>query len=216
MLSFFRDNSSIMPLVKAYFFGLTLAFAIGPMALLITQRCVTFGLKSGVATALGIALADLSYALIAFSIGSVILSFAKAFEFHLNFLSSIVLLVLALYIFSSSIRNYKMGDPTKECRIKNIKAKYHLLSAYALTAFNPLTLAIFLAFLVQVKGANSMSEIVTLSFAIFLGSLTGQLSIAYAAHGTRNFFAKPIHVFYLNLISGFGILTFSLLGLIGA
>lgn len=204
-----------MPLVKAYFFGLILAFAIGPMALLIMQRCISFGLKSGVATALGIALADLSYALVAFSVGITILSFAKAYEFYLNILSSMILLALALYIFSSSIRNYKMSGPTKEYATnKNIKAKNHLLSAYALTAFNPLTLAIFLAFLAQVKGVNSISEIATLSFAIFLGSLTGQLSIACAAHSIGNFFVKPINIFCLNLVSRFGILAFSLFGLI--
>ncbi len=56
-------------LAKSFLFGVTMASAVGPIALLILSHGLRDGFKPAAAAGLGAALADLTYASIAFALG---------------------------------------------------------------------------------------------------------------------------------------------------
>lgn len=194
-----------MNLVNAYLFGLTLAFAVGPMALLIVQRCISKGFKSALFTSLGIATADFTYALIALSVGVSVLLFIETYEDYVHLFSGVVLLGLALHIAYSAIRTYK-----QHIQVYAAKAKGNdFVSAYALTMHNPMTVAVFLGFLGYMIDIQSIQSIVLFAFVLFLGSFSGQFVIGITAAAMRNFFRSPKSIVILNCISAVGIGTFA-------
>ncbi|MCK7491231.1 MAG: LysE family translocator [Comamonadaceae bacterium] len=58
--------------LRAFLFGVTLAAAVGPIALLVMRNGLNHGLRPALASALGVALADLTYAGIALGAGAVV------------------------------------------------------------------------------------------------------------------------------------------------
>ena len=54
----------------SFFFGLSLALAIGPIAILIINQSVNCGTFTGILSGLGAALADFTYALVTFTFGA--------------------------------------------------------------------------------------------------------------------------------------------------
>lgn len=195
-----------MELLAAYIFGLTLSLTVGPMTLLIVQRAITKGFKSGLATAFGLAFADWTLALIAFSVGTSILFAINEHQILFHIFSGTLLLILALYIFWSAFKSYKSKHDIKPPKATG----RDFVSAYLLTVHNPLTIAIFLGFIGNIAGISSFAEIATYSFMVFIGSCTGQVGVAIASHSMRGLFKKPITIFVLNLasslvIAGFGV-----------
>ena len=65
---------------KAFVFGAVVAGSIGPIALLIFGTAARRGFAAGCFAGLGAALADLTYALAAFSIGALLLPLLAAHE----------------------------------------------------------------------------------------------------------------------------------------
>lgn len=195
-----------MIFAKAYLFGLTLAFAVGPMALLIVQRGIMKGLSSALATALAIAVADLSHAFIAFGIGTSVLHFIESYDTYVYVLSGVVLFVLAIHIFYSARQEY-----VHQQRIVAAKGTGgDFLSAYVLTMHNPMTIAVFLGFLGYFTEVTSIIGMLGFVFAIFLGSLSGQMAIGLSASSLRGFFQDPKSIFILNTISAIGIAAFAM------
>lgn len=194
-----------MEYTKAYFFGLTLAFAVGPMALLIVQRGLNKGLSSALATASAIAMADFTYAIIAFGIGTSVLQFMKSYEVYVHVFSGAVLLLLAIHVFYSAFQKYSRRQQTAAA--KGVGNDF--LSAYLLTIHNPMTVAVFLGFLGYLTEVTSVAGMLGFAFVLFLGSLSGQAAIALTASGLRGFFQNPTSIFLLNTISALGIAAFA-------
>lgn len=195
-----------MGFMKAYIFGLTLAFAVGPMALLIVQRSITKGLKSAMVTSLGIALADWTFGLIAFSIGASVLLFMEQYEMYVHIFSGLILLGLALHIFLSALKAYREHHLPKAAKAQG----NDFVSAYALTIHNPLTVAIYLGFLGHVTALRSAFDVFLYATVVFLGSYTGQLVIGFTASSMQRFFKDPKAIFSLNAISALGIAAFGI------
>lgn len=82
--------------LKAFLFGLTLAVAVGPIALLILGYGTRHGLRAGGPAALGAALADLTYALMAFFLGNRLAPHLEAHTAGLRLTASLVLLGLGV------------------------------------------------------------------------------------------------------------------------
>jgi len=197
----------IMDFMKAYFFGLTLAFAVGPMALLIVQRGITKGLRSALATASAIAVADFTYALIAFGIGTSVLQFMESYEIYVHVFSGVVLFALAIHVFYSAFQKYVHRQKVVAAN----GAGNDFLSAYVLTMHNPMTVAVFLGFLGYLTEVTSVTGILGFAFVLFLGSLSGQVAIGLTASSLRGFFQNPTSIFILNTISAIGITAFAVM-----
>jgi len=195
----------IMGFVKAYFIGLTIAFTIGPISLLIAQRGITKGLKSAIVTSLGVAIADFTFALVACTIGVSTLLFVEKYERYVYLFSGIVLLLLALHISYSALNMYKQKTHTSAAKGKGSD----FISAYALTMHNPMTIAVFLSFLSYMTGIESVGGVLLFAFFLFLGSLSGQLTIGLTACSLWGFFQNPKSILILNTMSAIGIAAFA-------
>src|SRR4029077_19214160 len=98
--------------VKSFVFGVTLALAIGPIALLIINYGISAGLRPAAAAGLGAALADLTYALVSFTIGSLVLARLVEHRQVLRLVSSVVLVALGLYLIASTVRTSRGTAPS--------------------------------------------------------------------------------------------------------
>jgi threonine/homoserine/homoserine lactone efflux protein len=194
-----------MNILKFYLFGLTIALSVGPITLLIIQRSMSNGLISGITTAIAVALADGSLALISFCIGVPILHFVEANSTYIYLFSGGILLLLAIWIFYFSFQKYRKNERTVAAKSRG----KDFISAYLLTLHNPFTIALFLGILGSFTGVRSTTEIPFFAFLLFLGSLTGQLIFASTASFLRGFFQSVRSVFMLNTLSAIGIAIFA-------
>ncbi len=196
---------------KAYLFGLTLSLTIGPMALLIVQRCVSRSTESGFRTAYGIATADFTYGLIAFLVGSPVLRILEHYSQVVHAIASTVLLAMAFSIAIGSMRTFANGKSLPAAAAHG----NDFFSAYALTMVNPSTIVVLLGFLGSLPFPAGNGSALFLTIGFFLGSLTGQCLIATMATVVRGFFRNPANLLLLNLGSAVGIAFFGVAGLIG-
>ena len=202
-----------MEVLKAFVFGVTLAVAVGPIAILIINRGLTLGLKSGLSSGLGAALADFTYGLIAFTIGSVIVGYLNLNARLFELLTSFILLVFGLWMLRGSLKAAKDPQPEQLSGRKKNGFGY-LLSTYLLTVVNPLTIVAFVGFSGQlVSPVSGAGHIVILALAIFAGSVLIQFTLALFG-ATLGRFLKNQHVVrLLNMGSSICIILFGLAGM---
>ncbi len=158
--------------LKALAFGLLVAASIGPIAMLILATAAARGLWPGVFAALGAALADLTYALLAFSAGAWALPFVEAEARSIRIGSSLVLIGFAIVMFR---RSFKAGAARSA---PPRAALGTLLPTFLLTLLNPATFVIFAGFVPQLPVAGAPALAAWLAFGLFLGSLFVQLALA--------------------------------------
>ena len=199
-------------MIKAFVFGLTIAIAIGPIAILIINRGLSTGLKSGVMSGAGVALADFTYGIIAFSAGTLIVGFLQVNHLYFKVLTAVVLLLFGLWMLRGSFKVLAI-KPNQEQRLTDSGMKY-LASTYLLTIVNPLTVVMFLGFSGQlISPVTGFAEIVLLAAAIFAGSLLVQLALACFGAILGQFIKDPRVIKFLNIASSTAIILFGLAGL---
>lgn len=192
-------------MIKAFIFGITLAIAIGPIAILIVNYGLKEGKKSALLSGTGAALGDFSFALIAFSIGSAIIARLHEHKLVLNSVFSVILMGFGLWIlmsaFKTSLENKDNATPGKFV--------HPLTLTYILTVVNPLTIIAFVGFSVQLE-VNSWTDVIMLSTALFLGSFLIQATLAILSSAFHKHFNKSQVIRYLNILSGAGIIFFGI------
>ncbi|PTX20149.1 threonine/homoserine/homoserine lactone efflux protein [Pontibacter mucosus] len=202
-----------MEVLKAFVFGVTLAVAVGPIAILIINRGLTLGLKSGLSSGLGAALADFTYGLVAFTIGSVIVGYLNLNARLFELLTSFILLVFGLWMLRGSLKATKDAQPEQHSGKKRSDIGY-LLSTYLLTVVNPLTIVAFVGFSGQlVSPVSGAGHIVILALAIFAGSVLIQFVLALFGATLGRFLKNQRVVSLLNMGSSICIILFGLAGM---
>ena len=202
-----------MEVLKAFVFGVTLAVAVGPIAILIINRGLTLGLKSGLSSGLGAALADFTYGLIAFTIGSVIVGYLNLNARLFELLTSFILLVFGLWMLRGSLKATKEAQPEQDSGKKRNGFGY-LLSTYLLTVVNPLTIVAFVGFSGQlVSPVSGAGHILILALAIFAGSVLIQFALALFGATLGRFLKNQRVVRLLNMGSSICIILFGLAGM---
>lgn len=193
-------------MLKAFVFGVLVAASIGPIALLIFGTAVDRGLLSGCLAGLGAALADLLYALLAFSIGAVLLPPLAAHSTAIGIGSALVLCVLAVVMIGrefAAARQPVGGAPGSSVM---------LLPTFLLTLVNPLTLVMFVGFVPQLPLAGSLTAAGWLAFGLFCGSLAIQCTIAVAGWLLGAVLPGSLWKRIVNVAGATGILAFGLAG----
>jgi len=191
--------------LAGFIFGLTIAAAIGPIALLILNTSLRFGLSAGVRSAFGAGVADLLYAIGAAFAGAAVVQAIAAYQQELRIAASFVLIGVGLYLLRSALRSPGASERTPQ-------SERPFLTTLALTIVNPLTLIVFASFVMQ-SGRSEAADAIGLVAGIFLGSLTVQLALAFGGAGLGRLFAQPNTIRLLNIASGAGILLFGAVGL---
>jgi threonine/homoserine/homoserine lactone efflux protein len=197
-------------LAKSFLFGVTMAAAVGPIALLIVSYGVRDGFKPAAGAGLGAALADLAYAGIAFTLGSLLLSTLERYEAVLKLASAATLVLFGVWLAGRAWR----ASPTAAPPARLTRVATPLVTTFALTIVNPLTIVLFAAFSAQLPALESARAIGAAAFALFLGSLAVQL--VWAAGGTvvARLLSRVGGLRVLNVASGVTIAAFGVTGVV--
>lgn len=199
-------------MLKAFLFGITIAIAIGPIALLVVSTAIGHGFFAGSRIALGAALADFTLAGVAFSAGEVVTAALTGIGQALPIFSALVLMGFGGWMVRSALR--RAGEGTPERPVAGPRP-VGTLATLLLTLANPLTIIGFVAFALSGLPRMGPGGIAAHALAVFLGSLIIQLALAGTGAGL-SLVLSPSLVRALNLASGLGIVGFGVYGLIAA
>jgi threonine/homoserine/homoserine lactone efflux protein len=190
--------------LNALLFGFAVAAPVGPIALLLVHTGVNHRLSAALRAALGVAAADLTYAVVAFTLGAVLSSVLSAHRSELQLFSSGILLALGIWLAYKALAGAGLERPPAE-------PAPGMLRLYVLTMANPLTMILFAAFAGQLH-ATGIAQIAIGALCLFAGSLAVQA--AYAAFGAllQRFLSNPRAVRRFNVASGIAISLFGLYG----
>ncbi|MFD5093823.1 LysE/ArgO family amino acid transporter [Amycolatopsis thailandensis] len=167
-------------LVAGLLAGYGIAIPVGAVGTYLVVLTARAGLKIGAYAALGIATADGLYALIAVLGGSNLVSVIQPIAEPLRWVSVAVLLVLAVHIGITGVRNFRdsaKAELTEPAAIGPLKAYVRLLG---ITLLNPTTVVYFTALVLgsEDMAAASTSEHVVFVIAAFAASASWQLLLA--------------------------------------
>lgn len=180
-----------------------MAAPVGPISILCIRRSLTGGHSAGLATALGVALADGFYALVA-ALGLSALSLA------------LLTLRPFLYIFGGSLLFYigykaytakmvEIGSPLKTRGFLTT-----LMQTSMLTLANPMTILMFLGAFAAVgvqQIDHEVSQALMLSFGVMCGSALWFMFISFLVASIRRRVTPTIFML-INKISGFLLMAF--------
>ena len=192
--------------LKSVAFGLLVAASIGPIALLIMRTAAVDGLRSGCHAALGAALADFAYALLAFSAGALVLPQLAAQARPIRISAALVLIGFATMMIRREFTAVNV-DPVAARRPGK------LLPTFLLTLINPLTLVVFAGFVPQLPVTRSLTMTVWLTFGVFTGSLLIQLLLAVWGWLLGSALPDRGRRRTISLAGATGVLAFGLFGL---
>lgn len=161
-------------IIDGFFIGLSVAAPIGPINVLCIQRTLKHGPGAGAATAIGCASADATYAAVSAlglaSISGFLIGHQTAFQL----IGAVVLAWLGL-------KALRWG-PARSGGAVTSGAASHVVSAYALTITNPLTILIFASLFAGIgatlDGADSAGLLIA---GVFLGTFTWMSGLIIAA-----------------------------------
>lgn len=196
-----------MSALQAFLFGVTLAIAVGPIALLIMNTSLQVGMRAGLSCALGATAADLLFALIAFHAADQLVPLLQAYARPLQWGSAVVLVLFALHmLYQLRRRRAGVAPPVRSHR-------HYVFSTFALTVVNPLTVLAFGSFALQLAATQNSASATMLASAAAVGTGSIAVLMVLAASGFGRLLGKPGWLTALNAISALGILAFGVRGL---
>lgn len=155
---------------KALLFGVIVAAAIGPIALLIFGTGARQGFAAGTYAGLGAALADLAYALAAFSAGALILPHLVEHDMAIQAGCALLLIGLGSWMLLTQL---KAG----ETPVAKAAPAHAFLQVFLLTIVNPMTLVMFAGIVPQLPVAGSLARAAGLALALAAGSAIVNVAI---------------------------------------
>jgi threonine/homoserine/homoserine lactone efflux protein len=189
--------------LKGLAFGFLLAAAVGPMWVLCFRRSVAFGAPAGLASGLGIAVADGFYGAVAAFGLTAISGLLLGYSFWLGVAGAAFLLYLGVRtLVAPPVREEGETQP------KSLTAAF--LSTLALTLTNPPTILAFAAIFAGLGLASSADygAAARVVAGVFLGSAAWWLILAGAAARLRHRMG-PRLVRGINVVAGLSILAFA-------
>lgn len=194
---------------KSFVFGAVVAGSIGPIALLIFGIAARRGFAAGAFAGLGAALADLIYALVAFSTGALILPLLTAHETAIRIAAAVLLIGLGLWMLQKQRRS-------NDAPVMPQAAAASLLPIFLLTIVNPMTVVMFAGIVPQLPVAGSPGNAAWFALALSAGSVLVQVLIA--GFGATLGSALPGLGMQrgISVASAAGVLAFGIYGLVAA
>ncbi|HZF17880.1 MAG TPA: LysE family transporter [Steroidobacteraceae bacterium] len=198
----------VSAILKSLLFGLTVALAIGPIALLIVNYGITRGFTSAARSAFGAGFADMTYAIVAFVAGDLLVARLEAHRALYEIGAACLLVIFGGCMLWSALRARAAIRAASPDASRN-----ELVTTYALTIINPLTIVAFAGFAGQLPLAGSVLRALLLALAVFVGSLAVQLALAATGAQLGHWLREPKVLRSLNVASGLGVAGFGLAGL---
>jgi len=192
---------------RAFLFGVAIAAPVGPIALLLIHTGLNHRLPVALWAALGVALADLTYALLALAAGAELAARLEAHQNIFHLASSGLLILLGLWLAARALLRADTAAATTAPRALG------LLQLYLLTLANPLTILLFAAFSGQMSIRGGFGAVLHGSLWLFLGSLSVQTAYAGFGAALRRWITAPRAVRKVNALSGVAIAGFGAWGI---
>jgi len=193
--------------VRAFLFGVAIAAPVGPIALLLIHIGLNHRLAAALRAALGVALADLTYALPALAAGAELARRLEAHQSTFRVASSALLIVMGVWLAASSLLR------TETAAAATARRAPGPLQLYLLTLANPLTILLFAAFSGQMSIQRDFGGVLYGSLWLFLGSLSVQTAYASFGAALRRWITSPGAVRKINALSGVAIAGFGAWGI---
>lgn len=189
--------------VKGLVFGFILAATVGPMWVLCFRRTMASGALAGLASGMGIAVADGFYGAVAAFGLTAISGFLLAHSFWLGVVGAVFLVYLGVKTLAA-----RPALEADEERAVNLPAAF--LSTLGLTLTNPPTILAFAAIFAGLGLASSadFGAAAWIVLGVFLGSAAWWVILALAA-GTLRGKVGPGLARGINIVSGVSILGFA-------
>lgn len=200
----------IQILLEGIVIGFSIAMPVGPIGFLTIQRTLSQGLLIGLITGLGAATADAIFGSIAAFGLTIISDFLLKQQLWLRLIGGILLLLLGLKI----ILQKEVENNNGKIKKTNFFRSY--TSSFFLTLTNPLTLLIFLGIFSRIHlNIDSISFKIStyLITGVFAGSALWFFTLSLIVSSLRKRFL-PIHLLWINRISGAIILGFGIFTLL--
>ncbi len=182
--------------------GLAIAAPVGPMALLCLKLSLEKGIKSGIVAGLGIAMADMTYGLVALLGFSAVMTVLLDYNETIRLIGGIGLLGLASHTLFQAQKSKKTATPKPHApRIASKDLIVTYTTAYGLTITNPMTILVFLAIFAGLGDEISHEGKWIVAAGIFMGSLGWWIIIACIGNILRARLSPNI-IATINIISG--------------
>jgi threonine/homoserine/homoserine lactone efflux protein len=197
--------------LKGFIIGIIMAIPAGPLAILVVKRSLTKGHKEGLATALGVAIADGLYSLVA-ALGLTAVSVFVLGKKEYFFMGGGILLIL---IGIGSLIKPPLVT-TEAPQERNFFAT--LLQTMVITLTNPMTILMFIAAFTAAgfEGhEESLTQSVLICLGVFLGSMTWFAIISITSASLRRK-VTPYLLNLINTISGSLLIIFGIIFLLDA
>ena len=196
--------------MREFVFGLAVAAPFGPIASLLISAGLNLSLAGALVRALGVAVADLTYALVALTTGAGVGAMLRGHDPLLKRGSSGLLLVIAVWLLWSALTPRAKRRPA---RGTSSHAR-GFAGFYLLTLANPLTILLFLGLAGQMSPERGAGAIIPAALFLFLGSLTVQCAYAGFGSALGRVLEKGSGKRVLNVVSALTIAAFGLYGLL--
>lgn len=193
----------------AFIFGVVVAGAIGPIALLIFGTGAKQGLLAGAFAGLGAALADCLYALAAFSTGALVLPLLAAHERIIHFGGALLLFALGTWMLLVALKGSQAPAGPRP-------AAQAFLPTFLLTAMNPMTFVVFAGIVPQLPVAGALKQAAALALALAAGSAVVNIAIGAAGSAIGRALPGDGTRRGISAAAGLGVAAFGIAGLIRA
>jgi threonine/homoserine/homoserine lactone efflux protein len=194
---------------KAFVFGVVVAGAIGPIALLIFGTGARQGCAAAAFAGLGAALADLLYALAAFSAGALLLPLLAAHEQAIRAGSALLLVGLGAAMLAGALKAGAAPPPARP-------AASSFVPTFLLTIVNPMTFVMFAGIAPQLPVAGSLANAATLAAALAAGSAAVNVAIGGCGAALGKALPGPGARRAVTAAAAAGVLAFGIYGLVSA
>lgn len=198
-------------LIEGMIIGLLASAPPGPVSFIVIQRTIQKSRKDGFYSGLGIALSDTIYALLAGFSVAFVFQLIKEYNIMFKIAAYIILLSIGFFfIFSKTGKKSASSENLKKNHFKRF------LSAFLLTASNPLVLflyfALFSAFGLALSIKNPMEAIVVMA-GFIIGAVVWWFSITGLINRFREKFSMKMCM-RINRAAGFMIILLILVSLV--
>ncbi len=183
------------------------------MGILIIRRTLTYGSRHGVATGLGIASADGTYALLAAFGITAISQLLIDHSTLIRVIGGAFLLLIGFSTLRSNLRALPPPDATAPVAATDLIGAF--ASAFALAVTNPITILVFTGIFAGIAATTASACPVGLTGGVFSGSLVWWLLLITLVSLARGR-VTPRVLRAINLASGVGIALFGVWVLLGS
>ena len=192
------DFTVLLYLLKGIVAGFLVSVPLGPIGIILVQRTVSKGVKSGFISGLGVATADTFYAIIAVFGLTFLTNFLMSQIVPFKIIGGIILLVLGIRIYntSPSVKSHKKAKST----IKKGGFFRDFFSMFFLTITNPLTIVLYgSVFALLGLGFNGYNP--KNAFILTIGISIGAILWWFMLSSGVNLFKHKINLKRLSLIN---------------